>query len=161
MEKITSLQHSLADAALAVSHLRNLTFIEGEVFRWDHTACVIYYNPNTPDAAAYMLHEFGHALLNHHTYPYSISLLEMERDAWEEARRLAPTYHTGITDDVVQDALDTYRDWLHSRSLCPVCSATGIETSLRRYKCLSCYHTWQTNEAHTCALRRYPTKGRP
>ena len=81
--------------------------------------------------------------------------------AWDKALQLAPEYDVAITDELIEESLDTYRDWLHSRSLCPHCNATGVQTATRHYQCLACHHAWRVNEARTCALRRYETKKRP
>lgn len=80
----------------------------------------------------------------------------MERDAWQYAKdTLGQTYDQAILDDTVEDALDSYRDWLHARSTCPACQATGIQTKKEEYKCLACRTKWRVNEARICALRRY------
>ncbi len=138
-----------------------LTFVVAESFGWNAPKRTIAYAPDAPDAPAFLLHELGHALLNHDHYQDDIHLLGMERAAWDKASELAPQYETTISDDIVEDALDTYRDWLHARSLCPHCNATGVQTATRQYRCLACNHTWHVNEARTCALRRYDTKKRP
>lgn len=155
MEKITSLAKKLANDLAKQPGLAHLTLQQGEMFGWDHTACAISYQPNEPHAAAYLLHECGHALLGHAAYKRDIELIAMERAAWDEALVLAPRYGITVDEELVEDALDTYRDWLHARSLCPHCSATGVQTAAHVYSCLACHHKWQVNEARSCALRRY------
>ena len=161
MEKITSLVKILKSRASQESHLHSLTLSEGELFSWDHTACAITYQPKANDAEAYLLHEFSHALLHHTTYSQDIDLIKMERAAWDYATSIAGDYNVVISNDIVEAAIDTYRDWIHSRSLCPSCGATGIQTGENRYSCVSCRATWRVNEARTCALRRHQTKRRP
>ncbi len=161
MEKITSVLEKLKNDASGIPHLAHLTFQQGEVFGWDHTACAITYNPTIPHATTYLLHEYGHALLDHQSYNHDIDLIKMERAAWDKALEIAPGYHVAIDADLIEDSLDTYRDWLHSRSLCPNCSATGIQMAQASYECIACHHTWHVNEARNCALRRYDTKKRP
>ena len=162
MEKIFSLTKKLSKDLASRPELTHLTFTRGEMFSWDHTACAITYDPSEPEAAAYLLHEAAHALLGHNTYRRDIELLDMERAAWQMAIEIAPTYDVAIDPDLTEDALDTYRDWLHARSLCPRCGATGIQTHhAAAYQCLACHHTWKVNEARSCALRRYDTKKRP
>lgn len=158
MEKITSLLKKLKSKAASEAHLHHLTFKEGEMFGWNHTACAISYNPSAKDAQMYLLHEFGHALLGHTSYSRDIVLLKMERDAWEAARELGSEYGVHMSDEIIEGSLDTYRDWLHSRSLCPRCSATGIQSKSQQYSCPACRTTWEVNEARTCALRRYTKK---
>ena len=161
MEKIISLATKLKNSVSGIPHLTHLTLKKGEMFGWDHTACAITYDIHAEHASAYLLHEFGHALLNHREYTSDIELIRMERAAWDEAMKIAAAQSITIEDDTVEDSLDTYRDWLHSRTLCPACAATGIQTERRTYRCLACGHTWRVNEARTCALRRYSTKKRP
>jgi hypothetical protein len=161
MEKITSLAKKLQHSASGIPYLANFTLREGEVFSWNHTACAITYNPDDPEAVAHLLHEYGHAALNHSTYHRDIDLLRMEREAWDTAVALAATYHIALDEEIIEDALDSYRDWIHDRSLCPTCQATGIQTAPLSYRCIACSTAWTVNEARTCALRRYQTKKRP
>ena len=158
MEKITSLVKNLKSSASAEPQLHSLTLKKGELFSWNHTACVITYNPEAENAETYLLHEFSHALLQHKEYAQDIELLKMERAAWDKAATLASSFNVHIDDDLIESALDTYRDWLHDRSICPACIATGIETSKQQYKCIACLTTWHVNEARDCLLRRYTTK---
>jgi hypothetical protein len=132
-----------------------LIFTRSDTFRWAPQTKTIFYDQSS-DYEASLLHELAHALLEHAEYTKDISLIEMERDAWELAvQTLAKKYDVNIGDDTVQDALDTYRDWLHARSTCPHCQATGVQTKKDHYKCLACETTWRVNEARLCGLRRY------
>lgn len=131
------------------------TFKAGDQFRWAPDTRTIYFDQASTDNAS-LLHELSHALLQHTSYTRDIQLIEMERDAWQYAtEQLAYHYAVDITDDTVQDALDSYRDWLHARSTCPTCRATGVQTGKQHYKCLACATTWKVNDARVCALRRY------
>lgn len=130
----------------------------GPDFKWSAEENTIYYHPQQPDAPQQLLHELGHALLDHRHYDKDIGLLTLERDAWEYAQALlSPRYAVPIADDQIQDALDSYRDWLHARSTCPRCTATGLQIKHRLYRCLACSYRWRVNEARLCALRRYKT----
>lgn len=161
MEKIFSLTKKLSRDLADRPGLTHLTFKKGEMFSWDHTACAITYNSSLPDASSYLLHEAAHAILGHASYRRDIELIAMERAAWQAAIELAPAYDISIDPELIEDSLDTYRDWLHARSLCPQCSATGIQVRRFDYQCLACHHTWRVNEARSCALRRYGAKKRP
>ncbi len=162
MEKITSLAAKLQRDARRQPHLAHLILKQGELFGWDHTACAITYHPGAPDAQLYLLHEFGHALLGHRTYTRDIDLVTMERAAWERAGELATSYDITLSDELIEQALDSYRDWLHARSLCPTCGATGVQVATGTYHCLACHRDWRVNEARRCGLRRYNvTKKRP
>lgn len=157
MQKITSLLHQLAAEDSLAPLLKNLTLKKGEIFSWDHTARVLTYDPDALHAGAYLLHELSHALLDHSRYTRDTQLLEMERAAWDKATELASNFSVEIEEDFVEDTLDTYRDWLHARSICPNCDATGIQTSAGEYRCVACSTLWHVNEARTCALRRHKT----
>ena len=133
-----------------------ITFEAGDDFHWSFDNQTITYQATDPEAAAHVLHELAHALLQHQNYARDIELIGMERDAWTYAStKLAGDFEVAIDKDTVQSALDSYRDWLHSRSTCPRCTATGIETAKYHYHCLACEHDWRVNEARICSLRRY------
>jgi hypothetical protein len=133
----------------------DIDFVSGNEFRWSPTDKAVIYEANSDDTAS-LLHELAHSLLQHASYTKDLRLLEMERDAWSHAaKELAPEYEVDITDKTVDSALDSYRDWLHSRSTCPKCEATGIQTKQNEYKCLACRTNWRVNEARVCELRRY------
>lgn len=133
-------------------------FTEGDAFRWSPQEKTVYYNHASHDQSS-LLHEVSHAILNHTEYLKDIELIEMERAAWEYAQQsLGRQYGVVIEDETIQQSLDTYRDWLHARSTCPHCSATGIQAKKRRYKCIACTTSWHVNDARICALRRYTVK---
>lgn len=134
-----------------------LTFKESDDFRWSPQEKTVYFDGNASDnSVSELLHETAHGLLSHADYDRDIQLLGIERDAWTHAQTiLAPRFGVTIDQDLIEDALDSYRDWLHARSLCPDCRQTGIQNSHDTYFCLGCDSSWQTNEARRCALRRY------
>jgi NADH pyrophosphatase NudC (nudix superfamily) len=139
-------------------HYPEFAFKKSTVARWSPTEHIIFYTNNAAD----LLHELGHALLGHTDFTQDIELLRIERDAWEKARELAPTYGVEITDDDVEDALDAYRDWLHARSLCPKCGQTGLQQrDTRHYRCLNCGTEWQPNDSRDRQLKRRIIKKRP
>lgn len=133
-------------------------FHVSDEFRWSPDDMTIFYDGQSTDVAS-LLHELSHAVLGHKEYKKDIELIELEQAAWTHAvRELAQLYNVDITDDEIQDSLDTYRDWLHARSTCPHCKATGIQTRKSEYKCFVCGTKWRANEARICALRRYTVK---
>ena len=136
----------------------DITFIEAEQFAWSPTERTISYAPQEAAAEQLLLHELSHALLDHHEYQRDIQLLQMETAAWEKAKTLAPLYEAEISEDVLQDHLDTYREWMHARSTCPECKATGYQTGALAYSCPACAHEWRVNEARLCGLKRYSLK---
>lgn len=131
-----------------------LTFVESDEFLWSPERETIFYNPSDERVAVLLMHELGHALSNHRDYHRDIQLLSMETEAWEKARHVAKEHAVSISEDTVQDHLDTYRDWIHARSTCPECEAAGHQVARERYRCLVCTTEWQVNEARTCRLKR-------
>ena len=126
-------------------------FAKAIVAHWSPPQRTIFF----AGSSAELLHELGHAILGHNDFVQDIELLQLERDAWEEARRLAPKYEVKITDNKVETALDAYREWLHSRSLCPRCSQTGLQSrEMLNYRCLNCGTKWLANDARSCGLKR-------
>lgn len=128
-------------------------------FRWlAEQQTITYSRLQSLDDLLLLLHEIGHAQLQHDDYSNDSDLLIMERQAWQyAAKELAPRYQLDLSMDhsLVQDSLDGYRYWLDQRSTCPKCTATGIEKLPQHYQCLICQQKWQVNEARTCQLKRY------
>lgn len=132
-----------------------IEFQAGNVSAWNPEQRTVYY---APDDGWQVLHELGHALLDHRNYTRDIELIGLERDAWQRARTVANQLDLTIPDEAIQTHLDTYRDWLHARSTCPDCQQTGLQTDPKRYSCPHCQTTWRVNDARTCGLRRYKQK---
>lgn len=140
----------------------NIHLEPGDDFHWSSEARTVTYMASDPQADAHILHELAHGILDHHAYTKDIELIGMERDAWTLASsKLANDFGISIHDSTIQSALDSYRDWLHARSTCPQCTATGIQTAKSTYHCLACKHNWHVNEARICSLRRYSIKNSP
>ena len=129
-----------------VSKLRqdypDLVFSIGGSHCWSPEHGQISYASDEAHNIEGLLHELGHARLGHRTYVSDIDLLRKEVEAWEEATRLAEQYNVPLNQNHIQDCLDTYRDWLHKRSICPECHGTGLQQSERQYSCLNCRHAW-------------------
>lgn len=141
-----------ADLAQKLSRdFPQFAFRESDVARWSPPEKTIFFAESSAD----LLHELGHALLNHADFAQDVELLHLERDAWEKARELAPRYGFAITDDAIENALDAYRAWLHQRSLCPKCGQTGLQNREDfSYHCLNCGAKWIANDARSCGLKR-------
>lgn len=136
----------------------DVTFIAGDDFTWSPLSHTVSYDPSNDDATPSLLHELSHAVLGHSSYDRDVELIAMERAAWDHANSIAHTYGIDIQSDHIEQTLDSYRDWLHARSTCPSCQATGIQTKKQAYSCLACRHSWHVNEARVCALRRTQVK---
>ena len=123
-----------------------LVFEVGEEFKFTPPA-TIYYNPSflgLPHGKITLLtlHEAAHAVLKHKDYDEDIQLLKMESEAWERAKRMCEKYDVQWDEDFVQDRLDSYRDWVHERSLCPVCEVSGYQDAGLKYHCAMCGKIW-------------------
>lgn len=136
-----------------------ITFRPGLSFKWSAENKVLFYNISLEEGSSLLLHELSHAILDHAGFALDIDLVRKERLAWQYAQEtLAPRYNLVISDNMVEDAMDTYRNWLHKRSLCPDCQTSGLQTKTGTYKCLACRCQWRANDAREHSLRRYRLK---
>jgi len=131
----------------------NISFVKGEDFSWSISNNTICYSDDI-SGIPLLLHEIAHSILDHTDYKNGIHLINIERDAWMKAQEIAIKYGISIDEETVEKSLDTYRDWLHSRSKCPNCGAIGIEQKKYLYNCLECGHKWKVNDGRICRLRR-------
>ena len=135
------------------------TFIKGDQFRWSPTQEALYYTQLTDMTDVWsMLHELGHAELNHTDYSADVALVQAEALAWQAAQQIAVRYDVVININYIEDHLDTYREWLHARSTCPECGQNGLQTK-NTYSCINCRCLWRANEARICNLRRVTLQG--
>ncbi len=98
----------------------------------------IVVGPEEPGDSLLLLHELGHALCGHRDFLTDASRLKMEREAWEKARELAQVYGVSFDDELVERELDSYRDWLDTKSRCPKCGLTRYQTPDQMYHCPKC-----------------------
>lgn len=115
----------------------DLTFKEGEKFAFRPPRTIVL-GPPEPFWELLALHEVSHAILDHRVFKMDVTRLRMEKAAWEKAKELAETYRVEINDDFIQDGLDTYRNWLHSKSRCSACGLTRFQTPDGEYHCPRC-----------------------
>jgi hypothetical protein len=129
----------------------------GLAFCWSPRQQVITYraapHPTELDEWA-LLHEAGHAQLGHKTYNSDLELLLLEVAAWEKAIETAASLGVVIDEEHIQDCLDTYRDWLHQRSNCPVCKNTCLQVSASTYRCHNCTTEWRVSTSRFCRAYR-------
>ncbi len=114
---------------LAAAH-PHLTFIPATSFYWCPETAEVYYDTNRAaeiSASWSLLHETSHALLEHVSYAADVELLHLEVAAWNHAVQASRAYGITIDDEYVQDCLDTYRDWLYRRSVCPGCGSQCLQ----------------------------------
>ena len=110
-----------------------------------------------PNFGLLTLHELGHALCKHKDYKVDVERIKIECEAWERAKTVYLKYHKEAyaedgavkneslarilpewDEDLVQEKLDTYRDWLHTKSRCKKCGLTGYQTEDGKYHCPRC-----------------------
>ena len=145
----------------ALSYLSNqfpgITYREGTAFCWSpETGEVMYPRKRTNERATWsLLHETSHAVLGHRSYRTDLELLRMEVMAWDKARVLAAEIGVVMDEDHIQDCLDSYRDWLYARSICPMCTNKSIQQNdLRHYRCFNCHNVWRVTPSRFCRAYR-------
>lgn len=131
--------------------LPGIAFQKGEAFSWSPAHATVTYC-STPGSKALwaLLHETGHAILDHKAYRDDIDLLQKEVAAWQKAKELAQENDIAINENHIQDCLDTYRDWLHQRSTCPRCGTVSLQVSSCEYLCHNCNAAWQVSTSRMC-----------
>lgn len=97
----------------------------------------IFIGPEEPQDDLLLLHEVGHAILGHSDFTIDVDRLKMESAAWKKARELASDFGVEIDEEMIQNQLDTYRDWLHQKSRCPECGLTRYQDK-DGYHCPQC-----------------------
>ncbi len=136
-----------------------LQFIRGKAFCWLPVTRQIMYKPQirtmqsgeTTTVMYSLLHEVGHALLGHERYKLDFELLELEVAAWERAKGIAGNYTIVIEESHIQDCLDSYRDWLYRRSICPTCTTKALQLDNEpAYRCFNCHATWRVAPSRFC-----------
>ena len=116
----------------------HLTFKTGPKFAFKAPK-TITTGPPHQFSALLTLHELAHAILKHKNYSLDIQRLKMERDAWSYVQStLCPQYSIPFDEDFAQNQLDTYRDWLHKKSLCKTHHVTRYQDPTGTYHCPLC-----------------------
>jgi hypothetical protein len=134
-----------------------LKFRPGEEFYWAPETSEVFYKSVTAHDDSHdkhrwaLLHEVSHALLGHKQYNTDIELLQLEVAAWARAEELAKQFDLRIDANHIQDCLDTYRDWLHARSICPSCTTRCLQQADKRhYRCHNCHTSWRVSASRFC-----------
>lgn len=123
-------------------------FIPANFFMWSPHELAIYYDTKRVkknDGLIALVHEIGHATLDHRLYRFDAELLKMEMDAWDEARKLANRYGLTVDEDHISRCIKTYDDWLTKRATCPDCSNFSLQRGRDEYSCFGCGAVWQVN----------------
>jgi hypothetical protein len=139
-------------------HYPTLDFTAGDMFCWSpQTKEIIYKDRNgvSEHADWSLLHETAHALLGHQTYSADIELVKIEMAAWQKAKELGKEFDIVIDEDHIENCLDTYRDWLYRRSICPVCTTKCLQQKdIEHYRCFNCHTIWKVSPSRLCRSYR-------
>lgn len=133
------------------------TFRAGRGFYWSPGTNEIFYRPGAhgPHGVWSLLHETSHALLGHSGYGSDFELVRLEAKTWERTKQLAAELGVTVNEDHIQDCLDTYRDWLHGRSICPRCGNKSVQQpGGRQYRCFNCHMIWRVSTSRFCRTYR-------
>ena len=139
-----------------VTSFPNIDFKSSSIFAWRPSLLAIEYDEEkigTSRGLLLLLHEIGHHLSGHDKTGSDRELLKQEVQAWAEAKLLAAKFGLPFDEEVREECLETYRDWLYHRSLCPTCDHQGLEME-RLYHCINCNEKWQTTTSLHCQIRR-------
>ena len=132
---------------------KNVKFIKGKDNTWSPNTKEIYYS--SPISKYSLLHELGHALSGHVTYKLDIQLLKLEAEAWQKAQQTAKKYNIKISQKYINNCMNTYKDWLLSRSKCPNCNLVGLQSPKDlQYSCCNCFLNWSVPSETKCLVRR-------
>ena len=119
-----------------------LRFREGRKFAFRPPRTVTYERFDVEADNVYqkmqMLHEMGHALLKHQRWTTDVERVKMESAAWAKAAELAERYGVEYEAEFAETELDSYRNWLHQRSVCGRCGLTRYQTPDGEYHCPQC-----------------------
>jgi hypothetical protein len=128
----------------------DISFEPGAQDHWSPRKNTITYKIDVPlrQLQFSLLHELAHAQLGHTNYRSDFELLKLESEAWQLAATLGKKYGVEITQDHIQNCLDTYRDWLHARSTCPACGLNALQSDPFHYRCHNCRTQWSVTTGH-------------
>jgi len=139
-----------------VASFPDIEFRSSGIFAWRPHLQAIEYDEEkiaTSRGLLLLLHEVGHHMSGHDRTSSDRELLKQEVQAWTKAKLLATKIGLPFDDSVREDCLETYRDWLYQRSLCPTCNHQGLEVE-KLYHCINCNEKWQTPTSLHCQIRR-------
>lgn len=126
----------------------DLKFTAGNKFYWSPETSEIVYSKRASGKRARwsLLHETGHALLVHTSFKADYELIKLEVEAWQQAKSIAKLLDIAIDEDHIQDCLDTYRDWIYRRSICPNCNTKCLQQGdFVHYRCFNCHTVWSVS----------------
>ena len=135
----------------------NLKFTSSDSFYWSPESNEIFYDEKAKGKIAEwsLIHEVGHALLQHKSYDADYMLLKLEIEAWEKAKEISKDLNIDIDKNHIENCLDTYRDWLYKRSICPKCTNKSLQQNdFKHYECFNCHMRWRVTTSRFCRTYR-------
>jgi len=141
----------------SIIHDQSIDVKPGNSYMWSPSSRTVFYkiDDSSQEGIWSLLHEVGHGISDHNTYTSDFELIQLEREAWDAACTLAKKMQHRIDDDHIEDCLDTYREWQHSRSICPQCGLGGVQTARQEYCCVLCERSiWSVTESRFCRTYR-------
>jgi ribosomal protein L37AE/L43A len=133
---------------ILIKDFPDIKFQSGKNFAWSPKERKITYTTHqsvTEHGMWSLLHEVAHAMLGHVNYQNDFDLLKLETKTWHKAKILGKKYGINIDNEHIQDCLDTYRDWLHSRAKCPRCGVVSLQRNDGLYQCFNCKNIWKVS----------------
>ncbi len=112
-------------------------FKQGKRFSF-HPKNTIIFAEDEENFEILLLHELGHALNGDFSFKTDVERLKIELNAWETAKSLAKTFKIPYNEEFIENELDSYRNWLHKKSLCKKCGLTCYQTPDGVYHCPHC-----------------------
>ena len=103
----------------------------------------IYYLESDENFRFLLLHELSHALLGHFSFSRSLERLQIERDAWAKTRELCSLHSITFNEELAEIELNTYRDWVHQKTLCKHCGLSCLEVSSESLYCPFCQNEYK------------------
>jgi len=64
----------------------SINFMQGKEFKWSYDSQTIHHKPVEENSLYSLLHEAGHAQLQHDSFSSDTDLIAKELDAWAEAK---------------------------------------------------------------------------
>lgn len=131
-----------------VKDFPNIRFIPGRFFMWaPHNRSITYdqRRVKTANGRAALLHEIGHAVLDHKIYKFDMELIKIEMDAWDFVRQNADRYALTIDEDYIAECMESYDQWLSKRATCPDCNNFCLQKDRNQYSCFACGSKWTVN----------------
>jgi len=141
---------------IATDHT-GFNFEPADQFLWNPNSLTIYYVEDDIyelNGIWSLLHELGHAKLNHQSYRDDLELLMMEVGAWSEAQKIGKKYAVSIDERHIEKCVDSYRAWLHQRSRCIDCKTNSLQLNKTTYQCHNCSTSWKVSESAMCKIRK-------